>query len=229
MPRDEREQSIRQAICDIGRRMYGREMGAANDGNISAKLDDERLICTPSGVSKGYMSPEILCVVDYEGRVLKAHPEHEKASSEIKMHLRAYRERPDIAAVVHGHPLYATAFAVCGIPLDKQIMPEATISLGSVPIVPFALPSTEDLPRSIAPYLAKHDAMLLENHGALAVGTNLQSAYFKLETMEFYAKILHIANHMGGPNVFDEDTLAQLIELRRHRFQKPGRHPFIDG
>ncbi|MES1923937.1 class II aldolase/adducin family protein [Salinisphaera sp. T31B1] len=229
MNQNDLEQSLRRSICDIGRRMYAREMGAANDGNISVKLDEERLLCTPSGVSKGFMSPEILCIVDYEGQVLDAHPEHSKPSSELKMHLRAYRERPDISAVVHGHPLYATAFAVCGKPLNQQIMPEATISLGEVPVAPFALPSTEDLPRSIAPYLASHDAVLLENHGAVTVGINLQAAYFKLETLEFYAKVLHIANSMGGPNAFDEQTLEQLVNLRRDRFKKPGRHPLIDG
>ena len=221
------EQSLRAEICDIGRRMYAREMGAANDGNISVRLDPERLLCTPTGVSKGFMAPEMLCVVDGNGELVAESPDGRRPSSEIKMHLRIYHDREDVTAVVHGHPLYATAFAVCGKGLDRQIMPESTVLLGAVPLVPFALPSTQQLPDSIAPYLQSYDALLLANHGALSYGTDLQSAYFKLEALEYYAKILFIADQMGGPNLFDEQTLAALIDLRRTRFTGLGRHPFL--
>lgn len=222
------EHVLRTTICDIGRRMYGREMGAANDGNISVRLDDEHLLCTPTGVSKGFMEPNMLCVVDRRGELAESRMDGRGPSSEIKMHLRVYDEREDVEAVVHGHPLYATASAVCGRSLDRQIMPETTVLLGKVPLVPFALPSTEELPDSITPYLPKHDALLLGNHGALAVGTDLQNAYFKLEALEYYAKILSITDQMGGPCEFESDTLAQLINLRRHKFTGLGRNPLLE-
>lgn len=219
--------ALSEAICDIGRRMYAREMGAANDGNISARLDDERLLCTPTGVSKGFMTPDMLCVVDLDGALVESHTGARRPSSEIKMHSRVYRDRPDVRAVVHGHPLYATASAVCGKPLDRQIMPEATVLLGEVPVVPFALPSTRQLPDSIAPYLPNHDALLLANHGALTFGTDLYNAYFKLEALEYYAKMLFLTDQMGGPNEFDSGTLDALIDLRRNKFTGLGRHPFL--
>lgn len=222
------ESALREAICDIGRRMYGREMGAANDGNISVRLDDDRLLCTPSGVSKGFMTPAQLCVVDRAGKLVDTRSDGLAPSSEIKMHLRVYDRRDDVAAVVHGHPLYATASAVCGRALDRQIMPEATVLLGEVPLVRFALPSTEELPDSITPYLANHDALLLANHGALAYGVDLQSAYFKLEALEYYAKMLFLTEQMGGANEFDADTLERLVDLRRHKFTGLGRNPLLD-
>lgn len=221
------EQGLREAICDVGQRMYYREMGAANDGNISIRLDAKRLLCTPTGVSKGFMTPDMLCVVDYAGRLVESREDERRPSSEIKMHLRAYRDRDDIVAVVHGHPLYATASAICGRALDRQIMPEATVLLGEVPLVPFALPSTEELPDSITPYLAKHDALLLANHGALTLGGDLYAAYFKMEALEYYAKMLFLTDQMGGPKEFDNETLKRLVELRRTKFTGLGRHPFL--
>lgn len=225
----EEEHRLRESVCEMGRRMYAREMGAANDGNISVRLDEHRLLCTPSGMSLGFLKPEVLCITDFDGNTISAHDDHPRPSSELKLHLRIYRERGDVNAVVHGHPLYATVFAICGRDLDRQIMPEASISLGQVPRAPFALPSTEDLPDSVAKFVHSHDAVLMGNHGAVTFAAELERAYFKMETVEFYAKAIYLAEKLGGINEFDEETLAALIDLRVNRYKPKGRHPFVDG
>ena len=135
------EYEIKKEMCEIGKRVYNRGMVAANDGNFSVKLNDNEFLCTPTGVSKGFMTPEYICKVDAEGNVLQANKGF-RPSSEIKMHMRVYKERPDVNAVVHAHPLYATTFAICGIPLSQPIMPEAVIALGCVPIAKYGTPST---------------------------------------------------------------------------------------
>ena len=140
------EYEIKKQICDIGRRIYNRNMVAANDGNISVKLNDNEFLCTPTGVSKGFMTPEFICKVDAKGNVLQANPGF-KPSSEIKMHMRVYEKRPDVGSVVHAHPIYATSFAIAGIPLTQPIMPEAVIALGCVPIAEYGTPSTMEIDR----------------------------------------------------------------------------------
>ncbi len=140
---------LRALICDIGARAWQRGMGAANDGNVSVLLDDGTLLCTPTGVSKGFMKPEMICRIDRDGRSLDEG--RWKPSTETMMHLTVYRHRPDVRAVVHAHPLYATVHAICGKPLTAQIMPESTMFLGEVPLSPYAVPASEDLSRAIAP------------------------------------------------------------------------------
>ena len=212
---------IKKEICEIGRRIYANGYVAANDGNISVKVNDNEFYCTPTGVSKGFMTPDMIIRVDANGNKLegKLNP-----SSEIKMHLRVYKERPDVNAVVHAHPPTATGFAVANIPLDKYIMPEAVIYLGSVPICEYGTPSTDEIPNSLIPYIQKHDAFLLQNHGALTVGNTLLKAFFAMETVEFYAKISLIARQLGGEQELPCDELAKLMELRK-KFQVPGKHP----
>ena len=138
------EEAIKQEICDIGKRIYNRGMVASNDGNISVKISEHEFLCTPTGVSKGFMTPEYICKVDENGQVLQANGNF-RPSSEIKMHMRVYKERPDVQSVVHAHPMYATAFAIAGIPLTQPIMPEAVIALGSVPIAEYGTPSTNEI------------------------------------------------------------------------------------
>ena len=160
------EYEIKKEMCEIGRRVYNRGMVAANDGNFSVKLNDHEFLCTPTGVSKGFMTPEYICKVDENGNVLQANKGF-RPSSEIKMHMRVYRERPDVQSVVHAHPIYATSFAIAGIPLTQPIMPEAVIALGCVPIAEYGTPSTMEIPDNLEKYLPYFDAVLLENHGAL--------------------------------------------------------------
>ncbi len=219
------ERQLKEQICDIGKRIYMREMGAANDGNISVKLTDNILLCTPTGVSKGFMTPEMICKIDMNGEIVEENEYSLAPSSEIKMHLRVYKERPDVDAVVHAHPAYATSFAICGIPLEKQIMPESTLLFGEVPIAPYGTPSTEELPDSIVPFLEDYDALLLANHGALTYGADLMNAYFKMEALEYYAKILYITSTISEPKELPNVEVEKLIRLRDERFKLPGKHP----
>ncbi|MGI6056814.1 MAG: class II aldolase/adducin family protein [Bilifractor sp.] len=217
------EFEIKKQICDIGKRIYNRNMVAANDGNISVKLDDHTFLCTPTGVSKGFMTPEYICKIDEKGQVLHANPGF-KPSSEIKMHLRVYEKRPDVGSVVHAHPVYATSFAIAGIPLTQPIMPEAVIALGCVPIAPYGTPSTMEIPDAVEKYLPYFDAVLLESHGALTYSVDLLSAYLKMESVEFYAQLLYQSKMLGGPKEFDKATVERLYEIRR-QMGLPGKHP----
>lgn len=217
------ELEIKEQICDIGRRIYNRNMVAANDGNISVKISENEFLCTPTGVSKGFMTPEYICKVDAKGNVLEANGNF-RPSSEIKMHMRVYEKREDVGAVVHAHPVYATSFAIAGIPLTEPIMPEAVIALGSVPIAEYGTPSTMEIPDNIEKYLQQYDAVLLESHGALTWSGDLLSAYMKMESVEFYAQLMYQAKMLGGPKVFSEERVEQLYEVRR-KLGMTGRHP----
>jgi len=217
------EYEIKKQMCEIGKRVYDRGMVAANDGNFSVKLNDNEFLCTPTGVSKGYMTPEYICKIDAAGKVLQANKGF-KPSSEIKMHLRVYKERPDVNSVVHAHPLYATSFAIAGIPLTQPIMPEAVIALGCVPIAKYGTPSTEEIPDAVSEHLQYFDAVLLENHGALAYSDSLLAAYHKMESLEFYARLLYQSNMLGGPQELNEAQVQKLYEVRR-QFGLPGKHP----
>lgn len=186
----------REVLCQVGKLLYDRGYAAANDGNISWKVAENTLLMTPSGVSKGRMTPDMLLVTDLEGNVLEGdrHP-----TSEIRMHLEVYRRRADVAAVVHAHPPVATAFAVCREGLETPYLAELVAGLGSVPCTPsFAMLSTDEVAESIVPYLAEHNAVLLANHGALAWGSDLWAAFDRLETVEHTAKIVLNARLLGG-------------------------------
>ncbi len=217
------EFEIKKQICEIGKRIYDKGMVASNDGNISVKISDNEFLCTPTGVSKGFMTPEYICKVDKDGKVLQANGNF-KPSSEIKMHMRVYKERPDVNAVVHAHPLYATGFAIAGIPLTQPIMPEAVIALGCVPIAEYGTPSTEEIPDAVSKYLQSFDAVLLENHGALSYSDSLLNAYHKMESVEFYARLLYISTQLGGPKELSEAQVQRLYEIRR-QFGMKGKHP----
>ncbi|MFV0528761.1 MAG: class II aldolase/adducin family protein [Lachnospiraceae bacterium] len=217
------EFEVKKEICEIGRRIYNRNMVAANDGNISVKLNDNEFLCTPTGVSKGFMTPEFICKVDAKGNVLQANGNF-KPSSEIKMHMRVYERRDDINSVVHAHPTFATSFAIAGIPLTQPIMPEAVIALGCVPISEYGTPSTVEIPDNLEKYLPYYDAVLLENHGALTWAPDLLSAYHKMESVEFYAELLYKSKMLGGPKEFDKEQIAKLYEIRR-QMGLPGKHP----
>ena len=217
------EYEIKKQICDIGKRIYNQGMVAANDGNISVKLNDNEFLCTPTGVSKGFMTPEYICKVDANGQVIQANPGF-KPSSEIKMHMRVYKQRPDVNSVVHAHPVYATSFAIAGIPLTQPIMPEAVIALGCVPIADYGTPSTEEIPDAVEKHLQYFDAVLLENHGALTYSDSLINAYHKMESVEFYAKLLYLARQLGGPKELTPQQVERLYEIRR-QFGLKGKHP----
>ncbi len=217
------EFEIRKQICDIGKRIYTNGFCAANDGNISVKMNAKEFLCTATGISKGFMTPDMICKVDNHGNVLQSSGGL-KPSSEIKMHMRVYNERPDVNAVVHAHPPYATSHAIAGIPLTQPIMPEAVIALGCVPIAAYGTPSTDEIPNAISRYLQYYDAVLLENHGALSYSVDLTQAYFRMESLEFYAKLLYLSKMLGGPKELDSEQVSKLYELRK-KFGMPGKHP----
>ena len=198
-------------------------MVAANDGNISVKLNDNEFLCTPTGVSKGFMTPEYICKVNAKGEVIQANPGF-KPSSEIKMHMRVYEKRPDVGSVVHAHPIYATSFAIAGIPLTQPIMPEAVIALGCVPIAEYGTPSTMEIRTTLRNTFRISTQFFLENHGALTWSTDLNAAYMKMESVEFYAQLLYQSKLLGGPKEFDEKNIEKLYAIRR-KFGMPGKHP----
>ena len=217
---------IKKEICDIGKRIYDFGFVAANDGNISVKVGPNEFYCTPTGVSKGYMTPDMIIKIDAEGNKIDGRL---NPSSEIKMHMRVYRERPDAGAVVHAHPPVATAFTVAGVEMDQYILPEAILTIGNVPTCEYGMPSTMEIPDSLMPYIQKHDAFLLKNHGALTVGNTLLRACFTMEEVEFNAKINMYARQIGvGANArIDEIScydLERLMELRK-KMGLPGKHP----
>ncbi|MDE6319255.1 MAG: class II aldolase/adducin family protein [Lachnospiraceae bacterium] len=206
------EKALREEICEIGRRMYARRMVAANDGNLSVRLSEEEILCTPTGVSKGFMKPEQLCKIDLSGNVLEM-AEGFGPSSEVKMHLRVYQKRPDIMAVVHAHPIFATSFAVMGRALESPIMPEVIVNFGKIPLAPYGTPSTSEIPDAIEPYLSDYEAILLESHGALTWAKDLTAAYMKMESVEFYAELLYRTTQLGGPRELTEEKQKRLREV----------------
>jgi L-fuculose-phosphate aldolase len=205
------EAQLRADIVEIGRRLYARGYTASNDGNISVRLDPARLLMTPKSVCKGFMTPEMMCITDLEGRKLAGERD---PSSEMLMHLEVYRQRPDANAVVHAHPPIATGFAVAGIPLDRAVLAEVVTTLGSVPIAEYATPSTTELPEAVRKYVKAHDGMLLANHGALTIGSDLYAAYYKMETIEHFAKISLVARLLGGERLLSREEVARLQGLR---------------
>jgi L-fuculose-phosphate aldolase len=205
------ESQLRADIVEVGRRLYARGYVASNDGNISVRLDAGRILTTPKSVSKGFMTPEMMCVVDPEGTRLTGDRD---PSSELKMHLEVYRQRADVQAVVHAHPPLATAFAVAGIPLDRAVLAEVITTLGSIPIAEYATPSTHELPAAVRQYIRAHDGLLLANHGALTVGHELFAAYYKMETIEHFAKISLVARLLGGERLLSQEEVRRLQGLR---------------
>jgi L-fuculose-phosphate aldolase len=207
------EEQLRLDIVEVGRRLWTRGYVASNDGNISVRLGPDRLMTTPASVSKGFMTPDMMVVTDLKGAVIEAAPGR-KPSSELLMHLVAYEERPDIGAVVHAHPPLSTGFAVAGIPLDRAVLAEVVTTLGAIPIAEYGTPSTRELADSVAPHLKSHDGLLLANHGALALGRDLFGAYYKMETIEHFARISLVARMLGREHLLSREEVIRLQDLR---------------
>jgi L-fuculose-phosphate aldolase len=202
---------LKADIVEVGRRLYHRGFVASNDGNITIRFAEDRLLTTPKSVSKGFMTPEMMVVVDLDGKKVEGARD---ASSELKMHLEVYRQRSDVKAVVHAHPALATGFAVAGIPLDRAVLAEVICTLGSIPIAEYATPSTMELPNAVRQYIKAHDGLLLANHGALTVGGDVFAAYYKMETIEHFAKISLTARLLGGERLISQEEVLRLQSLR---------------
>lgn len=205
------EAEYRHEICEVGKRLYNLFLIAGNDGNISVRLDDKRILVTPSGISKGRLKPEDMVIVSPDGELLAAAAGR-VPSSEHRMHLIIYRNRPDIRAVVHAHPPTATGLAAAGVGLDHIFLPEAVIRTGPTPCVPYTIPGGNELPESLVPYLKDHDTLLLGNHGVVAYTDDLWEAQAFLETVELAARIFLAAKAAGVVNYLSEAQIAALYD-----------------
>ncbi len=216
-------EEIKDQICDVCHKMWQLGWVAANDGNVSVRLEDGTFLATPTGMSKSFITPDKLLRIDAKGNVLEG-AEGLRPSSEIKMHLRCYEKRADVNAVVHAHPPAATGFAVAHRPMDMYNMIEDVAAIGAVPLTPYGTPSTTEVPDAIEPYLNDHDVMLLENHGALTVGSDVITAYYRMESLELWAKITINAIILGGSYDIDRKNIDKLINLRSY-YKITGKHP----
>jgi L-fuculose-phosphate aldolase len=205
------EEQHRRDICQIGRWMYERGFIVAGEGNLSIRLDADRILTTPTCMNKGMMSPGDLVVMDMEGRHLQGD---RKISSEAGMHLLFYRMRADVLAVCHGHPATATGFAAAGLGLDQALLPEVVVGLGKIPLVRYATPGTPDLGAVLEPFVPHYDALLLANHGAVTCGPDLLTAFFRMETLEHFAKIMLAARLAGEPKLLTTREVAKLMAAR---------------
>lgn len=205
------EWELRELMCEIGRRIYNKGFAAANDGNISYKLAEDRVLCTPTRVSKGFMKPDDLCIVDLDGMQVSGK---RKRSSEILLHLTIMKARADIRSVVHCHPPHATAFAVAHEPVPKCILPEFEIFLGEVAMSPYETPGSQKFAETVLPYVKDTETILLANHGTVTYGSDLEDAYFKTEIIDAYCRILLLAKQLGRVNYYDDQKAAELIKLK---------------
>ena len=203
--------AVRRDICEVGRRTYQRGYVAANDGNISARIGKNSVLCTPTGISKGFMSEDMLAVCDMAGKQVAGHM---KISSEIRMHLEIYKLRRDIHAVVHAHPPTATGFAVAGIELTQCVLPEVIVNLGAVPLAAYGTPGGPEIFTPMKPLLNDYDAVLMANHGVVSLGKDVMDAHFKMETVEHFAKIALVAHQLDSMQTLD----SQQVDDLRHRF-----------
>ena len=205
------EREYRQDIVEVGRLVWQKGWVAANDGNITIRLARDRILATPTGVRKGMRHPDDLIILDSEGKKLEGRKE---GTSEILMHMTIYKIRPDVHSVVHAHPPVATGFATVGRSLDQALLPEVIIGLGCVPLAAYGLPGTPALSDPMLPFIPKYDAILMANHGAVCYGEDVWRAFFRMETVEHFARINLVAELLGGPNVLPREEVAKLFDAR---------------
>lgn len=206
------DSEAKKTLVDIGLRIYQKGFVAANDGNISCKVGPNTIWITPTGVSKGFMTEDMMIKMDLDGTIIEGKL---KPSSEYKMHFRVYEENPAVMAVVHAHPPIATSFAIAGISLDKPILPEAIVQLGSVPVAKYATPGSQGVPDSIAPYCKSHNGVLLANHGALSWGKDIYQAFYRMESIEYYAGVLMYTGYViGKQNELSASEVEELLVIK---------------
>lgn len=204
----------RREICIAGKWLYRRGYIPSSDGNISIRLDEDRVLTTPAGACKGKLSPEDLVVTDLDGRKIEGHNE---PSTELAMHLFVYHQRPDANAVCHAHPPIATGYAAAGVALDKPLLAEMIVTFGEIPLAPFALPGTPDLPASLEPLIAEHDAILMANHGVVTYGPDLLSAFHRMDVVEHYARVSLVTELLGKQSLLSGCVVEKLLAARpRH-------------
>ena len=202
------EEKLREEIAAVCRRIYEKNFVAASDGNVTTRLDDERILATPSGVSKGDVTPESLLVCDMEGNRISGD---RKVTSEVLLHCAVYRERPDLGAVVHTHAPYATAVTVAGVSLEDPVLPEVAVAFGRIPTADYATPASPEGPEVIRKLIRDYDALLLDRHGTLTAGRDVWEAYFKLEKVEHAAQVIYLARQFGQVRTMTRDEIARLV------------------
>jgi L-fuculose-phosphate aldolase len=205
------ERQYREQIVRYGRMLHERCFVAATDGNLSVRLDENRILATPTCMSKGSMRPSDMVIVDREGRLLSGK---RRVSSEIAMHLLIYRLRPDVKGIVHAHPPTATGFAAAGVPLNQPLVCEVVIGLGSIPLAKYGTPGTPELTNALEPLVPQYDAILMSNHGVVAYGSDLDQAYMKMETVEHFARIALVTHQLGHQQPLDAAEVEKLAVVR---------------
>jgi L-fuculose-phosphate aldolase len=219
------EHQHREDIVNVGRMMFDKGWIASNDGNITIRLDEARMLATPAGVPKGMLKPEDLIVCDMRGQRLEGKRE---PTSEILMHVTIYEARPDVCAITHAHPPVATGFAVAGRPLNAGICPEVIVALGAVPLAEYGLPGTAALSESMLPFVGNYDAILLANHGVVSYGEDVYRAFYRLDTVEHTARIALVAELLGGAKVLPRVEIQKLFEART-RYGVSSRNRYEPG
>src|SRR4051812_30559975 len=205
------EFKLKEEMCEIGRRIWHKGYCAGNEGNHSVRIGENRFLCTPTGISKGFLKPDDICTVDIEGKQLAGK---RKRTSEMLMHLAIYKARPDVKAVVHSHPPHATAFAIAGVELPTCIHPEAEVFLGQVRTAKYVTPGDTRLGESLLPYVKDSNTILLQNHGTVTFSTSLEDAYYKLEIVDAYSRILLLAKQVGSIRPLDDKEMKELLDLK---------------
>jgi L-fuculose-phosphate aldolase len=207
---------IKQELCEVGKRIWQKGFCAGNEGNHSERISEDRVLCTPTGISKGFLDPEDICLVDMDGTQVEDNSRGRKRTSEVKVHLAIYKKKPTIKAVIHSHPPHATVFAIAGIPLPAGIHPEAEVFLGIVPLAPYATPSKQDLPDSITPLIGPEtNSVLMGNHGTVSFSFSLIDTYYKLEILDAYCRILLLCKQLGKANVLNPSQMTELLEVKQ--------------
>lgn len=213
-----REGALRQEIVRIGQLMYEKDLLCGFEGNLSVRLAPDRILVTPAGLHKGLLRPEQLLIVDASGRVLGYPTEarrHLKPTSELPMHLEAYRRRPDISAVLHAHPPITVALSIAGIPMDTPLLPEVIALLGLIPMAPYSMSSSEEGAAAIRDLIVRYDAIILQRHGTITVGDSLTQAFMRLETVEQNARIHYMLAQLGAGGPLESNELHKLLQMRR--------------
>lgn len=211
MPMPATEYQVRREICDIGQRLYARGFAAGNDGNISYRLGDNRVLCTPTLICKGFMKPDDLCIVDLEGKQVAGT---RRRTSEVLMHLAIYRQDPQVKAVVHCHPPHATAFGVARVDIPSCILPEVEVFLGIIPRADYETPGGPDFAATVKPYVGKANTVVLSNHGTVSWGESVEKAYWHTEILDAYCRILMLARQLGNVERLPAPKVHELLELR---------------
>jgi L-fuculose-phosphate aldolase len=220
-------QQLKEAICEIGDRIYKRGFVAANDGNITVRLNEAEVLCTPTMCCKGFLKPDDICLVDMEGNQLAGR---KKRSSEALLHLEILKARPDVQSVVHCHPPHATAFAIAREPIPQAVLPEVEVLLGEVPISPYETPGGKRFAETILPFVKRSNTIILANHGTVSYADSVELAYWRTEVLDSYCKILILTRQLGTIQYLSRENIQELLDIKQKAgFSDPRLEPGFDG